>query len=310
MHLRVRAQHKLSPSDQHPARSISLFNWLRLTNRISSVFFCYLALHWRAWRYTWAFDVQMDDLQLETHFLNVQRVRFSLYCSQENLRETRIKKKRGKRKKWPKITDESTYMYTYCTVKTLASSVISASYNNVFVLSWELRGECELQVPLALMKWPVGNDQNKQYLASDGPTAVIFPCVLDEMTAGQWLFFIIWLFMCAEKNMFCFMFAGIHRDGWRVITGLRSLVRWSSWENKLCFDMSGIRRCLQKAYTGLWWLWPRMVQLGETRWAWITLVPCGAARGRFWTEMSHCSSLWSVAMPSKAKTLQHLCTRD
>lgn len=30
---------------------------------------------------------------------------------------------------------------------------------------------------------------------------------------------------CAEKNMFFFMFVGVQRDGWRVITGLKCLLR-------------------------------------------------------------------------------------
>lgn len=103
-------------------------------------------------------------------------------------------------------------------------------------------------------------------------------------------------FMCAALRRICFSLClfGVRRDGWRVITGLKSLLRWPELRVQVVFWYAWHRRGLQKAHIGLWRLWLGTVQLG----------------GRFWMEMSHCSSLWSVAMSSKAKTLHHLCTRD
>lgn len=98
------------------------------------------------------------------------------------------------------------------------------------------------------------------------------------------------------------------RDGWKGIAELKCVLRRLSWE--LCsvliclafraasrrpildFDDFGSGRCG-------WEEQMNQDDFGNT---------VGQLGGRFWIEMSHCGSLWIVAMSSQAKTLFHLCT--
>ena len=146
-----------------------------------------------------------------------------------------------------------------------------------------------------LMEWPDGNYWNDSFVLQMAQLRWFLRVFQIKQLEGYWVFIIL-CFMCAALRRICFSLClfGARRDGWRVITGLKSLLRWPSWEYKLCFDMFGIAAASRRLILDCDDFWLGTVQLG----------------GRFWMEMSHCSSLWSVAMSSKAKTLHHLCTRD
>lgn len=97
----------------------------------------------------------------------------------------------------------------------------------------------------------------------------------------------------SEKNMFFFMFVGAQRHDWRLITGLKSLLR-SSWEYELCSDMSGVRR------------WPPE----GTYWIVMTLASDGAAgrwsasRARAGDDFGSTWCSWEIDSGWRCHTLQ------
>lgn len=161
------------------------------------------------------------------------------------------------------------------------------------------------------MKWLVPNYWNKVFLAFDGTTDMIFLYVLDEMTGGQWLCFILLRFMCAVLWRICFLYVCWCTEGWLEGNHWTEVpydgrAESTSWVLIcLALDAASRRPILDCDDFGPgWYSWEEHIGPGRL---WLHVVQLG---GRFWMEMSHCSSLWSVAVSSKAKTLHHLCTWD
>lgn len=99
-------------------------------------------------------------------------------------------------------------------------------------------------------------------------------CVLDEMTGGQWLCFIISRFLCSEKNMFSFMFVGVQRQ-----------LEGNHWI-KVSLKMVELR-----VQVVIWYVWHQLLPPEGPYWIVMTLAPDGTA-GRNPLDRDNFGSTW------------------